>query len=190
MKMLRKVLLIVLIVCLAYLAVYAVQEQRVRKQNETIGRPVQELRMASTPIVEQDVALAVTENPTEAYITLTEGKYHEIKRLCYACGRKEVLSTIKRLNKEMGITVVLVTHFMDEAVTADRVVVMDSGKVIMDGTPREVFSQREKLYSVGLDIPQAMQLACALNAEGIDIATDILDENECADAIYKLLRSK
>ena len=105
-------------------------------------------------------------------------------------GRKEVLSTIKRLNKEMGITVVLVTHFMDEAVTADRVVVMDSGKVIMDGTPREVFSQREKLYSVGLDIPQAMQLACALNAEGIDIATDILDENECADAIYKLLRSK
>ena len=66
MKMLRKVLLIVLIVCLAYLAVYAVQEQRVRKQNETIGRPVQELRMASTPVVEQGVALAVTENPTEA----------------------------------------------------------------------------------------------------------------------------
>ena len=66
MKMLRKVLLIVLIVCLAYLAVYAVQEQRVRKQNETIGRPVQELRMASTPIVEQGVARAVTENPTEA----------------------------------------------------------------------------------------------------------------------------
>ena len=66
MKMLRKVLLIVLIVCLAYLAVYAVQEQRVRKQNETIGRPVQELRMASTPIIEQGAALAVTENPTEA----------------------------------------------------------------------------------------------------------------------------
>ena len=104
-------------------------------------------------------------------------------------GRKEVLSTIRKLNREMGITVVLVTHFMDEAVTADRVVVMDSGKVIMDGTPREVFSQSEKLLSVGLDIPQATQLACAMNAQGIDIATDILDENECAEAIYKLLRS-
>lgn len=105
-------------------------------------------------------------------------------------GRQEVLSTIRRLNKDMGITVVLVTHFMDEAVTADRVVVMDSGKVIMDGTPRDVFSQREKLFSVGLDVPQAMQLACALNAEGIDVPVNILDENECADAIYKLLRSK
>ncbi len=105
-------------------------------------------------------------------------------------GRQEVLSTIKKLNKEMGITVVLVTHFMDEAVTADRVVVMDSGKVIMDGTPREVFSQSEKLINVGLDIPQATQLSCALNAQGIDIPTDLLDENECAEAIYKLLRSK
>jgi len=104
-------------------------------------------------------------------------------------GRQDVLSTIKRLNKEMGITVVLVTHFMDEAVTADRVVVMDNGRVIMDGTPREVFSQQEKLFSVGLDVPQAMQLAYALKAKGIDIDTDILDENECADAIYKLLRS-
>ena len=105
-------------------------------------------------------------------------------------GRKEVLSTIRKLNKEMGITIVLVTHFMDEAVTADRVIVMDSGKIIMDGTPREIFSQADKLVEVALDIPQATQLACALKAEGIDIATDILDENECAEAIYKLLRSK
>lgn len=105
-------------------------------------------------------------------------------------GRKEVLSTIRKLNKEMGITIVLVTHFMDEAVTADRVIVMDGGKIIMDGTPREIFSQADKLVEVALDIPQATQLACALKAEGIDIATDILDENECAEAIYKLLRSK
>ena len=105
-------------------------------------------------------------------------------------GRKEVLSTIRKLNKELGITIVLVTHFMDEAVTADRVIVMDSGKIIMDGTPRQVFSQADKLIEVGLDIPQATQLAYALNAEGIDIPTDILDENECAEAIYKLLRSK
>ena len=73
-------------------------------------------------------------------------------------GRKEVLNTIRKLNREMGITVVLVTHFMDEAVTADRVVVMDSGKVIMDGTPRQVFAQADKLISVGLDIPQVLFL--------------------------------
>ncbi len=105
-------------------------------------------------------------------------------------GRKEVLNTIRKLNREMGITVVLVTHFMDEAVAADRVIVMDSGKIIMDGTPRRVFAQADKLISVGLDIPQATQLSCALSAEGIDIATDLLDENECAEAIYSLLRSK
>ena len=105
-------------------------------------------------------------------------------------GRKEVMSTIKRLNKELGITVVLVTHFMDEAVQADRVVVMDSGKVIMDGTPREVFSKAEKLMSVGLDVPQATQLAYALQAQGIDIPTDILNEEECTQAIIALLRSK
>ncbi len=105
-------------------------------------------------------------------------------------GRKEVLNTIRKLNREMGITVVLVTHFMDEAVTADRVAVMDNGKVIMDGTPRQVFSQADKLISVGLDIPQATQLACALSAEGIDIPNDLLDENECAEAIYAILRSK
>lgn len=105
-------------------------------------------------------------------------------------GRKEVMSTIKRLNKELGITVVLVTHFMDEAVQADRVVVMDSGKVIMDGTPREVFSKAEKLMSVGLDVPQATQLAYALQAQGIDIPTDILNEEECTQAIIAQLRSK
>ncbi len=105
-------------------------------------------------------------------------------------GRKEVMSTIKRLNKEMGITVVLVTHFMDEAVQADRVVVMDNGKVIMDGTPRQVFSQSEKLINVGLDVPQATQLARALKAQGINIPTDLLNEEECTQAIMALLRSK
>ena len=105
-------------------------------------------------------------------------------------GRKEVLATIKRLNKERGITVVLVTHFMDEAVQADRVVVIDNGEVYLDGTPREVFSQSEKLIAAGLDIPQATQLAKFLNANGIDINTDILNEEECIEAIFSLLRSK
>ncbi len=105
-------------------------------------------------------------------------------------GRREVIATIKKLNKEMGITVILVTHFMDEAVQADRVVVMDKGKIIMDGTPREVFSDSEKLISVGLDVPQATQLAFALNKQGVKIKPDLLDENECIDAVCALLRSK
>ena len=101
-------------------------------------------------------------------------------------GRKEVLATIKRLNRERGITVVLVTHFMDEAVEADRVVVIDNGEVYMDGTPREVFSRADELIAVGLDVPQATQLAKALNAEGIDIRTDILNEDECIRAVLEL----
>ncbi len=105
-------------------------------------------------------------------------------------GRKEVMATIKRLNKERGITVVLVTHFMDEAVQADRVVVIDNGEVYLDGTPKEVFSQSEKLIAAGLDVPQATQLAKALSASGIDIETDILNEEECIEAIFSLLRSK
>ncbi|MBR6635481.1 MAG: energy-coupling factor transporter ATPase [Clostridia bacterium] len=103
-------------------------------------------------------------------------------------GRKEVLATIKRLNRERGITVVLVTHFMDEAVEADRVVVIDNGEVYMDGTPREVFSRADELIAVGLDVPQATQLAKALNAEGIDIRTDILNEDECIRAVLELLK--
>ncbi|MBQ8027536.1 MAG: energy-coupling factor transporter ATPase [Clostridia bacterium] len=103
-------------------------------------------------------------------------------------GRREVISTIKRLNKEMGITVVLVTHYMDEAVQADRVVVMDNGRIIMDGTPKAVFSDADKLIKVGLDIPQATQLARSLMAEGIEIRTDLLDENEFVDAILALLK--
>lgn len=103
-------------------------------------------------------------------------------------GRKEVLATIKRLNKERGITVVLVTHFMDEAVQADRVVVIDGGEVYADGTPREVFSKADELIAVGLDVPQATQLAKALNAQGVDIATDILNEEECIQAVLKLLK--
>ncbi|MBQ2964570.1 MAG: energy-coupling factor transporter ATPase [Clostridia bacterium] len=103
-------------------------------------------------------------------------------------GRKEVLATIKRLNKERGITVVLVTHFMDEAVQADRVVVIDNGEVYADGTPREVFSKADELIAVGLDVPQATQLAKALKAQGVDIRTDILNEEECIQAVMKLLK--
>ncbi len=97
-------------------------------------------------------------------------------------GRDEVMQTIKRLNREMGITVVLVTHFMDEAVQADRVVVIDSGRMVMDGTPKEVFSQVEKLRSCGLDVPQSTEIC-----HDLGIKEGVLDVDECVDEIARLL---
>ncbi len=97
-------------------------------------------------------------------------------------GREEVMQTVKRLNNEMGITVVLVTHFMDEAVQADRVVVIDGGKLVMNGTPKEVFSQVEKLRGYGLDVPQSTELCHTLG-----IKEGVLDIDECVDEITSLL---
>lgn len=102
-------------------------------------------------------------------------------------GRAEVVKTIRRLNREQGITIVLITHFMDEAAQADRVVVMNDGKIIMDGTPRHVFSHVEELKRVGLDIPQATELAAALNREGWALPQDILTVEECVDALATAL---
>ncbi len=97
-------------------------------------------------------------------------------------GRAEVMETINRLNKEMGITIVFVTHFMDEAVRADRVVVMDKGEVIMQGTPREIFSRDEELRAHGLDVPQSTQLGKLLGIKNTLLSTD-----ECVEAISSLL---
>ena len=97
-------------------------------------------------------------------------------------GRDEVMQTVKRLNEEMGITVVLITHFMDEAVQADRVVVMDDGKIVMQGKPREVFSQVEKLRACGLDVPQSTELCHVLG-----LKEGILDVDECVSEISKML---
>lgn len=103
-------------------------------------------------------------------------------------GRREVLETILRLNREENVTVVLITHFMDEAVKADRVVVIDSGKIILDGTPKKVFPQIEKLKSVGLDVPQTTELVYELKKSGYDLPPDILTVDECVDCLSKLLR--
>ncbi len=103
-------------------------------------------------------------------------------------GRAEVLKTIRRLNREQGITIVLITHFMDEAVRAGRVVVMDDGKILMDGTPRAVFSHVAQLKQVGLDVPQAAELADALNREGWGLPEDILTVEECVDALATALK--
>ncbi len=105
-------------------------------------------------------------------------------------GRKEVIDTVMKLNKNYGITVILITHYMDEAVKADRVVVMDNGNIALDGTPKEVFRNVEMIKSLGLDVPQASELAYRLRKKGMKLPDDILDENECAAAIMKLLEVK
>lgn len=103
-------------------------------------------------------------------------------------GRREVMQTIRRLNRERGITVVLITHYMDEAAASDRVVVIDDGRILMDGTPKAVFSEVEALRAVELDVPQPTELCYLLRQAGVDLPADILTAEECADALTALLR--
>ncbi|MGN0626270.1 MAG: energy-coupling factor transporter ATPase [Oscillospiraceae bacterium] len=105
-------------------------------------------------------------------------------------GRREVLQTIRQLGDQFGITVVLITHYMDEAARCDRVVVVDNGKIILDGSPRQVFSHVEQLKSVGLDVPQVTELAWLLRQDGYDLPDDIIFEEECVQAIEKLLEER
>ncbi|HCQ5600912.1 TPA: energy-coupling factor transporter ATPase [Clostridioides difficile] len=101
-------------------------------------------------------------------------------------GRKEVMKTIKRLNKEENITVIHITHFMEEAVEADRVVVMEKGKKILEGTPREVFSKIKMLKEIGLDVPCMTELSSLLIEEGINISSDILTVDEMVMELCRL----
>lgn len=105
-------------------------------------------------------------------------------------GRKSVMRTIKRLNSELGITIVLITHYMDEAAQAQRVVVMDNGKIIMDDEPKKIFSQVERLTQVGLDVPQVTQLAYELKKEGVDISLEVLTEEEMLAEISRVMSLK
>lgn len=93
-------------------------------------------------------------------------------------GRREVMNTIKRLNKEENITIIHITHFMEEAVDADRIVVMEKGKIVLQGKPKEVFVQVDKLKELGLDVPFMTELTYELRKEGIDIRSDILTVDE------------
>ena len=102
-------------------------------------------------------------------------------------GRSEVLKTIKQLNRTSGVTVVLITHHMDEAAQADRLVVMSKGKVIADGVPRDVFKQVEKLKEVGLTVPETTELLWELQKAGVDVSLDALSDEECAQTLYQLL---
>lgn len=102
-------------------------------------------------------------------------------------GRRQVMKTIRALGEKYGITVVLITHYMDEAAVSDRVIVIDEGQILLDGTPKEVFSHVQVLWDVGLDVPQATQLVFELRKAGYNMPQDIISEEECIDAIEKLL---
>lgn len=102
-------------------------------------------------------------------------------------GRQEVMKTIQMLNRELHTTVIFITHFMDEAVKANRVIVVDNGKIMIDDTPKNVFSQVIKLKEIGLDVPQVTELAYQLHQEGIPIAIDLLTVEECVAEIEKIL---
>ena len=105
-------------------------------------------------------------------------------------GREEVISTIERLNREMGITVVLITHHMTEAIRAQRVIVMDAGRILADGTPKEVLPQVELLESVGLTVPATTKVLYALNQAGFDLPLDALSTEECAQVLLAAIGAK
>lgn len=105
-------------------------------------------------------------------------------------GRREIVSTLRKLNKEKGITVVLITHYMEEAENADRVMVMNDGVIIDDNTPKEIFKKVEILKSVGLSVPQTTELLYALKQNGFNVSTDVLSIEETAEAIASCLEEK
>ena len=102
-------------------------------------------------------------------------------------GRREVVGIMERLNREEGITIINITHYMEEAARADRVIVINDGRVALDGTAREVFSRTAELHSMGLESPQGVELVAELRAAGIDIAGEVLTAEECEAAIAQLL---
>jgi energy-coupling factor transport system ATP-binding protein len=103
-------------------------------------------------------------------------------------GREEVMNTVRMLNNDFGITIVLITHYMEEAAQADRIIVIDGGQVLLDGKPEEVFSKVSLLKSVGLDVPQVTELMYLLHEQGLDTDTHIISEEKAAGALLKLLK--
>jgi len=104
-------------------------------------------------------------------------------------GRREVMDTVLRLNREKGITVVLITHHMDEAAQAQRVIVLDKGKIALDGTPKQVFSQVDRLHEMGLAAPETVELCRDLNSQGFCLPLDRLEIEECAQVLYEELKA-
>ena len=104
-------------------------------------------------------------------------------------GRREVMKTIRLLNRNYGITIVLITHYMEEAAQADRVIVMDEGNILLDDTPEEVFSHVEQMKQIGLDVPQVTELVYELRQAGIPLDSHIITEDACVQALLEQLGS-
>lgn len=105
-------------------------------------------------------------------------------------GRDKVMRTVHRLNRDCGITVAAITHYMEEAATADRVIVMSEGKIVMEGTPKEVFSQVDKLRELHLDVPQSTELCHEMTRAGMPMPDDVIDVKSCAEELYRFLTGK
>jgi len=105
-------------------------------------------------------------------------------------GRKEVMDALLSLNKDKGITIILITHFMDEAALADRLIVMNEGKIVADGSPKEVFSDPEKISSAGLELTYPAMLAVALKEKGIILEGSVIDEEDCVAAVARLFEGR
>ena len=105
-------------------------------------------------------------------------------------GRREVIRTIRELNRAENITILLITHYMEEAIDADRVIVMDGGKIVMDDVPRQIFSRVEELKRYSLDVPQATELAWELRQGGVDLPDGILRREELVEALLPLLKGR
>ena len=103
-------------------------------------------------------------------------------------GRADVLGIMEKLNRDEGITILNITHYMDEAARADRVVVINDGRVLMDGSPKEVFSNVDLLHEVGLEAPQGRELIWQIKDLGVDIDTDAFDEDGCVEALKEILK--
>ena len=147
--------------------VATVVEEDIAFGPENMGVPPKEIRMRGDEALD-----AVRMKEFAAYTPMLD-----------PVGRRDVMETIERLNKEEGITVILITHYMDEAVRGDKVYVIDDGDLVMKGTPREIFVQVEKLKEYGLDVPQVTEVTYLLRKEGIDLPADILTVEEMVGAL-------
>ena len=174
---------------------------------ENLGLPSAEIRAR---VDEALASVGMTEYATSSVNKLSGGQKQRVaiagalamKRRCIIfdestamldpSGRREVMNTIERLNKEDGMTVVLITHYMNEAVRADRIAVMENGRIIMDGTPKTIFGDPQKMWNAGLDVPQSAELLYLLKKENggiFDVRTDLFTPDECADEIARVIKN-
>ena len=136
-------------------------------------------------VVEEDVAFGLENNgvpPKEIRVIILD----ESTAMLDPSGRREVMNTVHRLNREEGISVVIITHYMSEAATADYMIVMDDGRIAMNGTPREVFTKVDKVRALGIDVPPMTDLAHSLRADGVDVRADVLTVDEMVEEVCRL----